>query len=237
MLMRLFLLALVPALIAAAAGADSNKTFTIISPNVDTFLGKAPHEFWDVFGVTGLLLGVVFALLGLYLLRTQVSFYSGCAVGGFAAYLLSLVPTENNQGVSGGVWLGVVLTVGVVGGYLVGRWVKVRGLVLWLASSATLAALFNQYLLSYFDSFPGWVPWIVYATACAVSGLALWWYSRFAVILPTSFLGSFIVLLSSALLMDGEFSLVPIVPTAEEGRSRGYNTDRTLDILRGLTGG
>lgn len=201
-------LLLVLALAGAAGAADSNKTFTIISPNVDLFLGKAPPEFWDVFGVASLVLGVVFALFGLYLLRTQVSFYSGCAVGGLAAYLLSLVPTENDKGVSGELWLGVVLSVGVLGGYLLGRLVGTRGVVLWLALTAALAALFNQYLLSYFDSFPEWVPWVVYAAACAVSGLLLWWYSRFAVILSTSFLGSFLVLLSSALLMDGEFSLV-----------------------------
>lgn len=190
---------------AAAAGmVNAEREFSVISPQVDEILAEAPAEFWTVFGIVWLVLGVMFAFVGARLVRIQATFYAACLFGELAAYIIHLIDPNT----VGGIWLGIVLPISLLAGYFMGRIVVLRKLTMWLTVSVAMAGIFNQYVLSYVDSLATWVPWTVYICCCVLTAVVLWWSGKYAIAMSTSFLGAFIVLLSTALLMDAEFSLV-----------------------------
>lgn len=194
--------------VAAIGMVNAEKQFSVISPQVDELLTEAPAEFWTVFGIVCLVFGIMFAFVGAKLVRIQATFYAACLFGELAAYIIHLIDPNT----VGGIWLGIVLPVSLLAGYFMGRVVVLRKLTMLLTVSVAMAGIFNQYVLSYFDSLATWVPWTVYICCCVLTVLMLWWSGKYAIIMSTSFLGAFIVLLSTALLMDAEFSLVSPSP-------------------------
>ena len=182
----------------------ATKNFSVINPEVDAVLKQGPDWVYDLLAALAIALGAIFAFFGLKTVRVQSTFYGAFISGAGASFILFLVPGQE----SAAVWLGVVLPVAVIGGYLIGRIVVLRKVTLFIALGTAVAGVFNQYALSYFSIVPEWLIWSIMAVALVISAILIWRYFHLSAILATAFLGGFIVLLATARLMRGEISLI-----------------------------
>ena len=191
-------------LLGIALEASAMKNFTVINPEVDAVLKQGPDWLYDVFASLAIATGAIFAFFGLKTVRVQSTFYGAFISGALASFLLYLIPGQ----VTAAVWLGVVIPVAVIGGYLIGRIIVLRKVTLFIALGAAIAGVFNQYALSYFSIVPEWLIWSIMGVSLFVSAIFIWKYFHISAILATAFLGGFIVLLGTARLMRGEISLI-----------------------------
>jgi hypothetical protein len=180
------------------------KNFSVINPEVDALLRQGPDWLYDTLAALLIAMGAIFAFFGLKTVRLQSSFYGACICGGLASFLLYLIPGQE----TGQVWLGVVIPVGAIGGYLIGRVITLRKITLFVALGVAIAGVFNQYALSYFTVVPDWLIYTVMVISLIISAVFIAKYFHISAILATAFLGGFLVLLGTARLMRSQISLV-----------------------------
>lgn len=176
--------------------------FTIFTPQVDAALELAPGWLWDTFAGLGIAFGTIFAFAGARMLRTA-GFLFGAFVGALlAALVLALIGTVQSS-----VWIGVVISTAFVFGVISAIILSLARFVMIIALGVSIAGVFVQYCLSYIQHLPSWVLYLIIGVSIVAVAIITWKIYAFAMILATSFIGGFVVLLCVARFTQGPISL------------------------------
>jgi hypothetical protein len=176
--------------------------FVVFNPPVDTALRGVPDQVWDTLaGAIGIPFGILFAFLGAKLLRTSAFIFGAVGGGLIASAILAMIGN-----VPANVWLGVVITAAVVAGCVTWKVVRLARFFAVIALGATTAGIIVQYVFSS-TAIPSWAIYLILALSIICAALIAYKAYKFCMILATSFLGSFVFLLSVTRLARGEVSL------------------------------
>ena len=184
--------------------------FTVFTPAVDAALRVVPDPVWDTLaGVVGIPVGVLLAFAGARFAKSA-AFVFGAAGGGLlGAVVMAFVGPAPSD-----VWFGVVLGLAAAGALLACTLLGIAKILMVVAVGASVSAVLVQYVFST-AGIPTWAIYLILALCIILSAILAWKTYKLALIIASSVVGGFIVLLCIGRLARGPISLLGMLGNAQ----------------------